>query len=428
MKTATMAFIMIVFGFFGAAFAQDLTLLGSYDLVWPATEVAVEGNYAYLPDADSGLIVLDVSDPENPFLVGQGPPETRVEHISLFGNYIYGAREFYHFPPDSTHFKIIDVTDPASPVLVSTLTVTGQILDLQAEDEYVYSLNAYGNRLNVIDVSGPYNPVQAHSFHVTGLLGRLQIIGNTAYIITLTGHGLRIIDISNPLDPVEIGHSSTPGMSYDLFVHGDYAYIADISDLTIIDISNPASPLVLQDTFQVYTRGGITANGEYVIMGAELNPPGGDYLIAIDVENPADPRIASRYSMPETVHMGKPVVRNNCIYLPQYNDPNRLLIFDASITGIDESQNMPQFIGTLRSYPNPFNAKTVISFSIPEEMNVRVEVFNILGQKVAKLADGNKPAGEHSIIFNAENLDSGIYFYRLMTENYTQSNKMVLLK
>ena len=73
MKTITLAFIMLTIGFSSVAYAQQFTLLGSYDLAWPATEVIVEGDYAYLPDGDSGLIILNVSDPGNIFLVGQGP-------------------------------------------------------------------------------------------------------------------------------------------------------------------------------------------------------------------------------------------------------------------------------------------------------------------------------------------------------------------
>jgi hypothetical protein len=89
---------------------------------------------------------------------------------------------------------------------------------------------------------------------------------------------------------------------------------------------------------------------------------------------------------------------------------------------------LPDDYYLFQNYPNPFNGKTAISYSISDETNVIIEVYNILGQKVATLINEVKSAGDHSIIFDAKDLDSGIYFYRLTTENHTQSNSMVLLR
>ena len=81
-----------------------------------------------------------------------------------------------------------------------------------------------------------------------------------------------------------------------------------------------------------------------------------------------------------------------------------------------------------QNYPNPFNPETKISFSIPVESKVRLEIFNVLGKKVATLINGVKSAGNYTIIFNASNLSSGIYLSRLVTPNLTISKKMSLLK
>ena len=81
-----------------------------------------------------------------------------------------------------------------------------------------------------------------------------------------------------------------------------------------------------------------------------------------------------------------------------------------------------------QNYPNPFNPLTNIKFSLPEAAKVKIEVFNIIGEKVITLIEQNMEAGFHSITFNAENLSSGTYIYRLQTENFTQIKKMLLLK
>ena len=81
-----------------------------------------------------------------------------------------------------------------------------------------------------------------------------------------------------------------------------------------------------------------------------------------------------------------------------------------------------------QNYPNPFNPVTQIAFALPKDSRVRLEVFNILGQKVTTLVDDNLTAGYHNVSWNADEEASGIYFYRLKTEEFTQTRKMTLLK
>lgn len=81
-----------------------------------------------------------------------------------------------------------------------------------------------------------------------------------------------------------------------------------------------------------------------------------------------------------------------------------------------------------QNYPNPFNPSTTIRYSIPTDQKVLIEVFNILGQKVATLVNDFKYAGNYQIDFNAGHLASGLYIYRINTTSYTETKKMLLLK
>ncbi|MGE5365303.1 MAG: T9SS type A sorting domain-containing protein [Bacteroidota bacterium] len=85
-------------------------------------------------------------------------------------------------------------------------------------------------------------------------------------------------------------------------------------------------------------------------------------------------------------------------------------------------------IELMQNYPNPFNPATVIKFSIPQSSIVKLTVYNIVGESVADLLNELRQAGTHYVQFDASNLPSGIYFYRLQSGNYTRTMKMQLIK
>lgn len=111
-------------------------------------------------------------------------------------------------------------------------------------------------------------------------------------------------------------------------------------------------------------------------------------------------------------------------------DQNTITEPDSShATSIDETGNSQPGQFTLsQNYPNPFNPTTVISYQIPTNTNIRLEVFNILGQSVALLVNEQKVAGLHTVNFDATALSSGIYIYRINSIDFSQTRKMLLIK
>jgi F5/8 type C domain/Secretion system C-terminal sorting domain len=98
--------------------------------------------------------------------------------------------------------------------------------------------------------------------------------------------------------------------------------------------------------------------------------------------------------------------------------------FDNTITNIN-----PNEFELLQNYPNPFNPSTKISFNLAQNGKVNLEVYNILGQKVKTLIDQDMIKGQHEVVFNADNLASGVYIYRLnVNDKYSAVKKMMLLK
>jgi len=102
--------------------------------------------------------------------------------------------------------------------------------------------------------------------------------------------------------------------------------------------------------------------------------------------------------------------------------------------GVDgEVINTPQAFSLNQNYPNPFNPETNIEFNLPSEQNVTLMVFNLLGQQVRTLVNGTMGAGTHSVIWDGRNDDgvnvpSGIYFYKMITPEFSQTNKMALIR
>jgi predicted outer membrane repeat protein len=103
-------------------------------------------------------------------------------------------------------------------------------------------------------------------------------------------------------------------------------------------------------------------------------------------------------------------------------------LFPDENSGEDAASAIPDEATLAGAYPNPFNPATTIAFALPREARVSLTVYDAAGRQVATLVDGYRSAGSHEVTFNASNLASGIYFYRLAAENFTATGKLVLLK
>jgi flagellar hook assembly protein FlgD len=105
------------------------------------------------------------------------------------------------------------------------------------------------------------------------------------------------------------------------------------------------------------------------------------------------------------------------------------ILASGLVTGIESSfENSPKTTILYKNYPNPFNPSTEIKFYISSNNDVKLSVFNSNGQLVRELLNDKLNKGMHLLKFNAENLNSGVYYYILETENSKLSEKMLLIK
>lgn len=192
-------------------------------------------------------------------------------------------------------------------------------------------------------------------------------------------------------------------------------------------------------------------NITYVAINSDSNATSNDYVVAAYQKSNSDSIVIRRGlpgSLGTRIHQvnefqsstfNSPVV---AIYNPSGTKSSTLLYtglvsnytsnvyFDGEhlVSNISELPGIAEQYSLDQNYPNPFNPSTSIRFSIPEQTNVSLKIFNSIGQEVASLVNGELSAGNHEVNFNASKLSSGVYFYRIDTPAFTSTKKMILIK
>jgi hypothetical protein len=104
------------------------------------------------------------------------------------------------------------------------------------------------------------------------------------------------------------------------------------------------------------------------------------------------------------------------------------LIQDYTDVSEKNSLSVPSEFELFQNYPNPFNNSTLIKYSVPKSSHIAIKVYNILGQEIATLVDKYLPIGRYQVSFSIQNITSGVYLYKLASEGFTETKKMILLK
>ena len=121
-------------------------------------------------------------------------------------------------------------------------------------------------------------------------------------------------------------------------------------------------------------------------------------------------------------------IHNNYIYAGtvQQSVWKRALIELVGIIKINAEN--PTMYSLSQNYPNPFNPRTVISFSLPVVNNATLKVYDVMGREVQTLVNEKLQAGTYEVTFDGSGLTSGVYFYKLMTEGFSETKRMLLIK
>jgi len=209
----------------------------------------------------------------------------------------------------------------------------------------------------------------------------------------------------------------------------DTIYTADHNVILIVD---PFHKFDFEDEYRPYSFIDVVDFEYYFEYNGSVFP--GDTLNFM-LDNPAPfeisfevypPYMAGGFNLKYRFKLSDKAIIPNRIYIPSDGWLNYK--FGAIVFVSPEGNNLPSEFSLKQNYPNPFNPETKISYSLKEAGNVELIVYDVLGNEVAKLVNEQKPAGSYEVAFNATNLPSGVYIYRIKSGEFTESKKMILLK
>ena len=172
-----------------------------------------------------------------------------------------------------------------------------------------------------------------------------------------------------------------------------------------------------------------TADGGFIICGYNLNTS--YYAFIRKTDGNGNSLWASSITAVTNAHSVIQTIDGGYIFAGSFttNYTRVYLVKFAPEETYNEDHNITPLTFSLeQNYPNPFNAATTISYELPKASDVKIEIYDIGGRKVASLDEGKQIAGKHSIQWNAGGLSSGVYFYKINAGNYSETKKLVLMK
>jgi hypothetical protein len=202
------------------------------------------------------------------------------------------------------------------------------------------------------------------------------------------------------------------------------SYFSPARLFPVIDsIANLVRPFVYEDTRKTYTNQEFETN-----IASDLTEAGGGLGgggVPRDSTRVGFPGDSTRVGVPGGGGSRKPGLKS-FISARHANVQSQLAAF--GITSTEKTEEVPTSYGLEQNYPNPFNPRTTIRYQLPARGHVSLRVYDMMGREVAVLADAEQEGGHRSVVFDASNLPSGVYFYRLIVGSFVETKKLVVLR
>lgn len=394
-------------------------LVGRCETPGFANAVDVSGTIAYIADEPGGLIVIDVSTPQDPFVIAQcsSPYWARDVALSPFGNYAYVADMW-------NGVWVVDISEPYNPRAVAQCNTPGEARALEVCSSLVYVADFQGG-LRIIDATDPHFPFEVGHCNTPGRAYNVCVSDTFAYVADGPS-GLRIINVADPSGPHEVGFCDTPGnaqaVEYWRTPDGAFILVADGSaGLRTIDVTIPQAP---HDTASCDLPGEVVGiENMWGFAYASCGPSG---VQAVSFWFPWDPHPYGYYDTPG---FARDIWFNSPIDLFYIADRDcGLQILDDITLGVVESHRDRS--GFALSIPkNPIRDDHAdLRLALPQPHDVVLDLYDATGRRAQTYSLGHLSAGEHFLRLRIADLSSGIYFLRLGNGLNHQSVKLVRIK
>jgi len=248
---------------------ENPVLISSYDTDGEALSVFIIGDYAFVADGSNGLVILNISDIENITFAGHYNSPGVAYHVYVVGNYAYLA-------DGAVGMLVLNISNMQNIQFVRSYNTQGTAVYITVINNYACIADMEGG-FYVIDIQNVFNLQLAGYFDTQGDVYNFQIVGDYVYVVDGDG-GLIILDISDLGDIQVVGTFDTPGEVVSIYISGGYLFLLDDPNgLFILDISDPSDP-----TFVAQTQ---IQNGTWIVVvnGIAYIAVGGGGFITVDV-------------------------------------------------------------------------------------------------------------------------------------------------
>jgi hypothetical protein len=305
--------------------------VGFYEISGDIYSIAGSGSEIFLACGSGGLMIVDVSTPQSPLLKSTYNSSGFIYGVFIRGVYAYlwGSESSEFKSANKYFFQIIDISDPATPILAANKFTNGEVLDLYVSGNFIYTVGSSG--LEIFDASNPNSPFLVGSLEIEDYLTKVFVRDNYVFTTKLifgsefNYYYFCVIDAADPTSPSLIGtyNSRAYEIVTDMELIGNYAYVLDDFYVEVFDISDPLNVKKITYYKTYYVYGGSLLNTNYYVLAAGRNG-----LKVIDISNPAEPSLAGQYDGAFLLWDGVFAVKNNYVYLS--DDNTNIAIVDIS--------------------------------------------------------------------------------------------------
>jgi hypothetical protein len=389
-------------------------------------KVNVIGDVAYVADLLGQIRLIDVSTPDAPAELGRLGGLSNADGIDVAGTTAYIAHRGTFDPPTGMLSRV-NITDPANPTLIDQVTTPW----------WAYGLDVVGTNVFVATGGNGTLDGSVRAYSDTGPLAFLDegITGNQAMDVRVDagrayaptfGSGLSILDVSDPANITPLSLNTIGAFATSIEVDGTVAYMSDNDiggsrGLSVIDVSNPSSPQLL-DTGTAIAGGSPSDVG----FGAGHAVVSVDFVgvYPFDVSNPSDVQVLPSVT---TADRATGVdVEGTLMAVADAGAGVWLFRIDDGTAG--EPGPAPAGLRIVDAGPNPFRGAATIRFELADAGPVRVDVFSMLGRRIARLDLGTLPAGRQEVALDGRGWPAGPYLVRLTAGGASVSTRLTVAR